>query len=170
MLQLFAIGLLVTRTGGVHGGQSEPVSVKKTVSQMESLMRPTAEEVGRKGVADTVSPSKEKPKQESNPPSPAMPTRVQVLNGCGLPGFAKRVVPILREWGFDVREFGNADHFRYKNSVIVDRTGSLAAALALADSLGVEHGQVRSEPDARFVDIDVTLIIGRDYKELRLNL
>ncbi|MBM3325323.1 MAG: LytR family transcriptional regulator, partial [Calditrichaeota bacterium] len=149
---------------------SEATSVGKTVSQMESLMKPTVTDVAQKAVADTVSVSKEKPSQAARPESPTMPTRVQVLNGCGLPGFAKRVVPILRERGFDVREFGNANHFRYEYSVVLDRTSRPAAAMALADSLGMEHGQVRSEPDARLVDIDLTLIIGRDYKGLRLNL
>ncbi len=163
VLQLFTIGLLVKRTGGLQTEGSDSLSVAQTVSKVQSFMKPASENVGQKSDADTASPSEASV-------SIASPTRVQILNGCGLRGFAKKIVPIFRDRGFDVREAGNATHFRYERTVVLDRIGQLARALALADSLGIEHSQVRTELDSRLVDIDVTLIVGRDYGKLRLDL
>jgi hypothetical protein len=166
VLQLFTIGLLVKRTGGLQTEGSDSLSVAQTVSKVQSFMKPTAANVVQKSDSDSVSSSGAVDASASM----ASPTRVQILNGCGIRGFAKKIVPILRERGFDVREAGNAPHFRYDHTLVLSRTGQLARALALADSFGIDHSQVRTELDPRLVDIDVTLIVGRDYGSLQLDL
>ncbi len=95
--------------------------------------------------------------------------RVQVLNGCGVKGVAKVITPGLRAYGFDVRETRNAAHFSYETSIIIDRTGNLGLARVIADSLGVRAENVSSEPAPNLVDIDLTLIVGADYRRLHLN-
>jgi hypothetical protein len=167
-LQLLAIGLLVTRTGGPPEVASEPLSVTGTVSQVESLMKPTVEDVATGQTADTVSPYEGRKEGEQDSLARSLPIRVQLLNGCGVRGIGKRVAPALRECGFDVREIGNAAHFRYDHTLVLDRKGALGRGLVLADSLGIDHAFVRTEIDAKLVDIDLTLVVGRDHGSLKL--
>jgi hypothetical protein len=96
--------------------------------------------------------------------------RVQVLNGCGVQGLARVITPALRERGLDVRETKNASHFNYRRSLVIDRTGNLSLARAIADSLGIEPTNVSSTQAGNLPDIDVTLIVGADYQRLKLNL
>ena len=95
--------------------------------------------------------------------------RIQVLNGCGVKGLARRISPTLRSWGLDVRETKNASRPDYDHSEIIDRRGQLDAARALADSLGIKRQYVTSEFAPNLVDIDLTLIVGSDYRRLHLN-
>ena len=94
--------------------------------------------------------------------------RVQVLNGCGVKGLARRVSPALRGLGLDVRETKNASRPDYDYSSIIDRRGNVDAARALADSLGIKREHVSSEFAPNLVDIDLTLIVGADYRRLNL--
>jgi hypothetical protein len=80
------------------------------------------------------------------------------------------VTPGLRSFGFDVRETRNAANFDYKASAIIDRTGDLRRARIVADSLGVDAQNVSSTAAPNLVDIDLTLIVGADYRRLNLNL
>lgn len=97
--------------------------------------------------------------------SPVHPVRVQVLNGCGVKGLAKLVSPGLRRMGFDVRETGNAAHYRYAQTRIIDRGGESMGRI-VADSLGLDASRLTVEPARDLVDIDVTLIVGADYNLL----
>jgi len=96
-------------------------------------------------------------------------TRIQVLNGCGVKGLARRMSPALRALGLDVRETKNAPHPDYDYSSIIDRRGQLDIARALADSLGISRSRVSSEFNPNLTDIDVSLIVGKDYRRLNLN-
>ncbi|MBU1706952.1 hypothetical protein KKB28_03445, partial [bacterium] len=53
-LQLFTIGLLVMRTGGVSETKSEPMTANQTLSQMESFVKPMLEDTGQKAKTDTL--------------------------------------------------------------------------------------------------------------------
>jgi hypothetical protein len=96
--------------------------------------------------------------------------RVQVLNGCGVKGIASNVAPALRRMGFDVRESRNAKNFRHELSRIYNRQGKMADAYALADSVGIDSSLVGELADPELVDIDVTIVVGADYKVLNLGL
>lgn len=100
--------------------------------------------------------------------TPAAVIRLQVLNGCGVKGLAKLVAPGLRAKGFDVREVSNAGSFGYPHSLVYDRLGMIENALAVAESLGIEPAQVSTEIARNLVDIDVTLIVGADFRNLRM--
>jgi hypothetical protein len=95
--------------------------------------------------------------------------RVQVLNGCGVKGLARIITPALRAKGLDVRETRNARDFGYTTSEIIDRTGDVSLARLVAESLGVDPGRVTSEKSEDLADIDLTLIIGADYRKLHLD-
>lgn len=165
-LQLFTIGLLVVRTGGVPNTASEPMTVDQTLSQMETFIKPALEDTGQKVETDTL---RSDDSREATPSVWDTPTRVQVLNGCGVRGLGQMLSPVLRRNGFDVREIGNADRFSYEQTLVLDRVGERGRALALADSFGIQHDNVRTERDEKLVDIDVTLIVGGDYKNLKFS-
>ncbi len=94
--------------------------------------------------------------------------QLEVLNGCGIPGIATRFTDKLREYGFDVVETGNYDHFDVSNTFIISRSGQMENAYRVADALGISHQQVLREQATEFY-LDVTLIIGSDYESLNLN-
>ena len=139
-----------------------------TAIQRESEIKP-ADSLQRPTVEDNISEAIE---QEPITRSQSLdqPIRLQVLNGCGVKGLAKIVSPALRAYGFDVRETRNAGSFRYTHSMVLDRIGSLETALAIADSLGIDPSLVKTEIARNLADIDVTLIVGADYQNLRLNI
>ncbi len=165
-LQLFTIGLLVMRTGGVPETTSESMTVDQTLSQMETFIKPALEDTGQKVETDTLLSDDSR---EATPPVWDTPTRVQLLNGCGVRGLGQMLSSALRESGFDVREIGNADRFGYEQTLVLDRVGERGRALALADSFGIHPDKVRTERDEKLVDIDVTLIVGGDYKNLKFS-
>lgn len=86
--------------------------------------------------------------------------RVEVLNGSGTPGLARRATEALRDAGFDVVYFGNAPSFGHDSTAVLARSGGPAAARAVARALGVQG--VRVEPDSTLV-LDVTVILGTDW-------
>lgn len=89
---------------------------------------------------------------------PSVRVRVEVLNGGGRPDMARRATDHLRERGFDVVYYGNADTFDRDSTVVLDRVGRPGFASAVAGALGPVPLSVRSEPDSgRFVDVTVVL-------------
>ncbi|MDZ7718580.1 MAG: LytR C-terminal domain-containing protein [Balneolaceae bacterium] len=94
--------------------------------------------------------------------------QLEVLNGCGITGIATRFTDKLREYGFDVVETGNYDHFDVSKTFIISRSGQMENAYRVADALGVSHQQVLREQAPEYY-LDVTLIIGSDYQSLNLH-
>ena len=86
--------------------------------------------------------------------------RVEVRNGGGRSGMARTATNTLRDLGFDVVYFGNADHFGRDSTVVIDRVGRIEKARAVADALGV--GRVVSEPDTNLY-LDVTVLLGAEW-------
>ena len=101
---------------------------------------------------------------------PNKPIRLQVLNGCGERGIARRVAPSLRRLGFDVRESRNAKNFKHQTSKIYDRSGDMNLAYQVANAVGIDSALVDKLPDEELVDIDVTIVIGADYQALNLGM
>ena len=89
--------------------------------------------------------------------------RVQVRNGSGIPGAAADVTEYLRDAGFDVVDFGNAEEFDEPRTVVIDRVGARDRALEVAAVLrGVP---VRSDVDTTLY-LDVTVLVGRDAGDI----
>jgi hypothetical protein len=95
------------------------------------------------------------------------PIRLQVLNGCAMKDMAKILAPQLRAKGFDVREVRRADSAGYLHTIIKDRINRADLAQIVADSVGVDRTLIITEPAEHLADIDVTIIIGADYRQLR---
>lgn len=144
--------------------------------ESQSMKEETTQEQQASVIAVEPEPEPSKPPAEeravTEPLKPASPSeiKVQVLNGCGVRGIAAKFRGILRDRGFDVMSYGNAGRQDYpKSRIIVRSAGSFGegAAQVLAESLGIASEHILVEPDPSLVDIDVTLILGLDYKQLK---
>jgi len=91
--------------------------------------------------------------------------RVEVLNGCGESGVAERVTNWLREQGFDIVYYGNADSYGYEESILFDRSGRPEFALEVGQILGCENIERRYDG---LLLLDVSVIVGKDWRGLRL--
>lgn len=89
--------------------------------------------------------------------------RVEVLNGAGVGGIARKMTDFLRRVGFDVIDFGNAESFEFYETVVLDRSGDWAAAERVARAVDVKNILEQKNP---YLALDVTLILGRDYRKL----
>lgn len=93
--------------------------------------------------------------------------RVAMLNGAGEPQLAARMTRRARTLGLDVIREGNADSFGYLESVVIDRTGDLEQAKAVAILLRIPHTIQQIDNDPYRLE-DVEVIIGLDYRRLKL--
>jgi len=84
--------------------------------------------------------------------------RVEVLNGCGSRGAADRVALLLRREGFLVEKVGNADHFHYREDIVVARTVDRERLLDLGRALGGAAVVEQQIPDYEY---QVTVIVGK---------
>ncbi len=92
--------------------------------------------------------------------------QVEVLNGTGESGLAMRTAVELRKAGIDVLIVGDAEHFRFERSIIVDRRGDRDLVSRLSRLTGckrvVEQRQERPL-------VDATLVIGRDLSDFSIS-
>ncbi len=95
--------------------------------------------------------------------------KIDVLNGCGVPRMAARTRDWLERNGYSVRTAENADRHDYAKSLIKDRSGNLNAAFKLAGALNIDPDQVDILEGAPSEVVDLTLVIGKDYKKLPLD-
>ena len=108
---------------------------------------------------------------ESEPRLTENVVRVQVLNGCGTKGLAEKVGEFLRSnrengIAFDVVEVKNAPIFGFERTLVVSRIRWDEPAKLIAKKLKTE-GEILTERLIRNpLEIDVTVVVGSDYKEL----
>ncbi len=90
-------------------------------------------------------------------------TRVQILNGNGVPGIGQEVADRLIGKGFRVILSGNASRLNYRKTLIVTYDSS-PAGMALAEKarelLGVGEVQVSIQEQGI---VDLTIVVGRDF-------
>jgi len=94
--------------------------------------------------------------------------QIEVLNGCGVSGVADRYTDYLRKKNFDVVNTGNYRSFNIDNSIVIDRTGNILNAEYLAEVIGIDKKNVIQQKNKNYF-LDITLIIGKDYKQLFQN-
>jgi len=92
--------------------------------------------------------------------------RVQILNGCGVPGLAAKARTWMEHNGYDVRDVGNADRQDYGTSQILVRTGNNTAASILASKIGITAGNIKKVKASVGLEVDLTVVLGGDYKRL----
>ncbi len=86
--------------------------------------------------------------------------RVEVLNAGGREGMARLATDHLRDRGFDVVYFGNAEDFGQASTMVLDRSAKPQAADAVGRALGTDW--VESRPDANLY-LDVTVLLGSEW-------
>lgn len=95
----------------------------------------------------------------------ARPVRLSILNGCRVSGIAGKWKRRLRKKKYDVRDTGNSK--AVSRSTVISRISDMSYAYELADKLGISHKNVIQQINRSIVDVDVTLIIGKDYTRLK---
>ena len=102
-----------------------------------------------------------------SPAEVVSPIRVEVLNGCKVPKLAGRTADFLRTKGFDVRVFTNAPEppSIHSHTMIYVRCADKSKGEKLAETIGLPLEMVKMEANASLTDIDVTLLLGKDYKK-----
>ncbi|MCH8954126.1 LytR C-terminal domain-containing protein [candidate division KSB1 bacterium] len=103
------------------------------------------------------------------PPVEKKVITVQVLNGCGVQGLANEITQYLRNKNFDVVDIGNyGGGWDLEQTLVLDRV-SLESKYAkkVAKELGVNKNQVAPQLEDS-VQLMVTVIIGTDYKKLKV--
>ncbi len=116
----------------------------------------------------TIYPRIENQRAETDPDLIGKVIQLEVLNGCGVPGLANNFTSVLRKNGFDVVETGNFENFDMQNTVVIARTFNAENARRVADALGIHSENVFIEASEDFY-LDATVVIGSDYKSLKLN-
>ena len=96
------------------------------------------------------------------------PVQLEVLNGCGVNGVAEKFTDYLRADNFDVVNIGNYRSFDIDHSLLIDRTGNMKKAFEIASTLGIEKNNIIQQVNKEYF-LDVTLVIGKDYKRLKNN-
>jgi hypothetical protein len=91
--------------------------------------------------------------------------KMEILNGCGESGIASRYTKFLMSLGYDVLDNSNANSFNYEKSIIKLHTANHDMAQEIAKAMGMEEESIIEDlnPNLTF---DVSLILGKDYKNL----
>jgi len=103
--------------------------------------------------------------------------RTQILNWSQEEGLAQRLADKLREvrvgnMVYDIIQVGNLEHSKAEQSFILDRTAEEEAspskiALLTAQALGIDKENVVCKKlKDNYQQIELTLIVGRDYQRL----
>jgi hypothetical protein len=97
---------------------------------------------------------------------PNLSIQVDVQNGTG----ENRVGAIFRDYlkrkGYDVVDLGNYKSSDIDKTIIIDRTGDTRKAQRIAEVLGVSGRNIVQQIN-RDLYLDATIVIGKDYNELR---
>jgi len=84
---------------------------------------------------------------------------IEVLNGCGTSGAGERVAMLLRGAGYRVDAIGNADHFHYREDIVIARRVSLKKAEPVARLLGGGANVIEQRRAGH--PYDITIVVGK---------
>ncbi len=88
--------------------------------------------------------------------------KIVVQNGTPTANLAAQTAAFLKEQGYHVVEFSDADRFDYPQSIIIDYTGKEYTIQSLAELFNVTSENIRRSPNLKS-EIDIRLIIGQDF-------
>jgi len=92
------------------------------------------------------------------------PVSVEVLNGCGVSGVAAQMTEFLRLNDIDVLITKDADSSDYNETIIIGRDLRFDHAGIISQLTGITNRTVDAPTDST---INVTIIIGKDYKNFK---
>lgn len=102
-------------------------------------------------------------KQITNQPN--LSIQINILNATGENRIGARFRDYLKTKGFDVVDMGNYKA-EVEKTMVLDIIGEISKAKRVADAIGVSHRNVVQQLD-KTKYIDATVIIGKDYNELK---
>ena len=90
--------------------------------------------------------------------------QIEVLNGCGIKGIADLYTNFLRQNGYDVIDYKNAENFNFdKTTILIHKNNINPAHLKELMKIDLFYIKNLIDEDKFF---DLTIIIGKDYKNL----
>ena len=92
----------------------------------------------------------------------------EVLNGSGENKIGKTFTDFLRKKSVDVKKTDTYKNSPTQRTIIMSRNGNINKALKVAELLGVKKNEVIENTD-KDLDIDVTVIVGKDFISLKPN-
>ena len=101
--------------------------------------------------------------------APAEKIKIEVLNGCGVDGLARKYADLLKQHGFDPANVSTFERTNLPRTYIFDRqSNAMTNGLKMAKVLGLSEDYVsyQASPDRM---VAVTLIIGNDYSTIPAN-
>ena len=90
--------------------------------------------------------------------------QIEVLNGCGIKGIADLYTNFLRQNGYDVIDYKNAENFNYDNTTILIHKNNINTT-HLKELMKIDLFYIKNLID-EYKFFDLTIIIGKDYKNL----
>ncbi|MDP2302432.1 MAG: LytR C-terminal domain-containing protein [Ignavibacteria bacterium] len=93
---------------------------------------------------------------------------LEVMNGCGVTGVADQFTEFLRSKSFDVIQTGNYFSYDIEKTLIVDRIGNYKHAKLVAEALGLADDVIISQVNRNYY-LDVSVIVGKDFNNIKLN-
>ncbi|MDY7042143.1 MAG: LytR C-terminal domain-containing protein, partial [Chloroflexota bacterium] len=84
-------------------------------------------------------------------------------NGTTTGSLASQTASFLKEQGFQVVQFGNADRFDYAQTMIVDYSGKSYTVGRLAQLFQIAESNIQ-HPSGVASEVDILLIIGQDFQ------
>jgi len=101
---------------------------------------------------------------------PPVVVRVQVLNGCGRPGLARRVSDRLAELSvgrmrFDVVDIGNYDRTTIRESFAINRQLVPSQARDIVRALQLGDCAIQDNSGANDLGVDLTIVLGSEIVE-----
>lgn len=95
--------------------------------------------------------------------------KIEVLNGCGVDGTARKFADYLKKQGFDPVTVTNFERHDIPRTMIIDRTSNVSVnGRKVAQALGLpdEYVSYLASPERM---VAVSVIIGQDYKTIQLS-
>jgi LCP family protein required for cell wall assembly len=89
--------------------------------------------------------------------------RIVIHNGTTTGSLASRTAAFLKERGFQVVQFGNADRFDYAQTVIIDYSDKPYTVGRLAQLFQVTEANIQ-RPSGIASEVDILLIVGQDFQ------
>jgi len=98
--------------------------------------------------------------------------QLEILNGCGETGVAKKLTDLLKKSNYDIVNSGNyiqrgKINWDVNESKIIDQMDKQDEARKLADIMGILYSNVETFENPSPI-ADLTIVIGKDYKTLAI--
>jgi len=98
----------------------------------------------------------------------SQPLKVEVLNGCGVQGLARKWADVLHNAGFDPVNVTNFESDNIPRTMILDRLSNARKnGMAVAEALGLPDDFVSYQTSEQRM-VAVSVIIGKDYDRLNI--